>query len=85
MYRTAELQVTAETYRKVIQTSLLAAYREQVGERLRGVGMAAVATVSATVSPLLTDDEAASENPSTLPPNSIMADVKLRRVRVLGS
>ena len=42
-------------------------------------------TVSATVSPFDTDDEAASEKPMTLPPSSIMADVKLRRVRVLGS
>ena len=41
--------------------------------------------VSATVSPLLTDDEAASEKPITLPPSSIMAEVKLRRVRVEGS
>ena len=42
-------------------------------------------TVSSTVSPLLTDDELASENPSTLPPSSIIAAVKLKRVRVEGS
>lgn len=42
-------------------------------------------TVSATVSPLDTDDELASEKPMTLPPSSIMAEVKLRRVRVEGS
>ena len=42
-------------------------------------------TVSATVSPFDTDDELASEKPMTLPPSSIMAEVKLRRVRVEGS
>ena len=42
-------------------------------------------TVSWTVSPLLTEELRASEKPRTLPPNSIMAEVKLRRVRVLGS
>ena len=42
-------------------------------------------TVSATVSPFDTDDELASEKPMTLPPSSIMAEVKLRRVRVDGS
>ena len=42
-------------------------------------------TVSATVSPFDTDDDAASEKPMTLPPSSIMADVKLSRVRVEGS
>ena len=41
--------------------------------------------VSATVSPLLTELFMASEKPMTLPPSSIMADVKLRRVRVDGS
>lgn len=42
-------------------------------------------TVSATVSPFDTDDEAASEKPMTLPPSSSMAEVKLSRVRVEGS
>ena len=42
-------------------------------------------TVSATVSPFDTDDELASENPMTLPPSSIIAEVKLNRVRVDGS
>ena len=41
--------------------------------------------VSSTVSPLLTEEFRASENPSTLPPSSIIAAVKLRRVLVLGS
>ena len=42
-------------------------------------------TVSATVSPLLTELDLASEKPNTLPPSSIIAAVKLSRVRVLGS
>ena len=42
-------------------------------------------TVSATVSPLDTDDELASEKPITWPPSSSMAEVKLSRVRVDGS
>ena len=42
-------------------------------------------TVSCTVSPFDTDELLASAKPITLPPSSIIADVKLRRVRVLGS
>ena len=41
--------------------------------------------VSATLSPLAAEEESAEEKPMTLPPNSSMADSKLRRVRVLGS
>ncbi len=42
-------------------------------------------TVSATVSPLETDEELASEKPMTCPPSSSIAAVKLSRVRVEGS
>ena len=42
-------------------------------------------TVSCTVSPFDTEDDLASAKPKTLPPSSIIAAVKLRRVRVLGS
>ena len=41
--------------------------------------------VSATLSPFEAELLAALEKPSTLPPSRIMADSKLRRVRVLGS
>ena len=41
--------------------------------------------VSATLSPLEAEEEAASEKPSTLPPRFSMAASKLSRVRVLGS
>ena len=41
--------------------------------------------VSATLSPLAAELLPAEENPSTLPPRRIMADSKLKRVRVLGS
>ena len=41
--------------------------------------------VSATLSPLDAEEQEASEKPITLPPKRVMADSKLRRVRVLGS
>ncbi len=41
--------------------------------------------VSATLSPLAAEELSAEEKPKTLPPRRIMADSKLRRVRVLGS
>ncbi len=41
--------------------------------------------VSDTLSPLEAEEEAASEKPMTRPPSRVMADSKLRRVRVLGS
>ena len=47
--------------------------------------MTVTLTVSCTVSPFDTDDDLASAKPNTLPPSSIIAAVKLRRVRVLGS
>ena len=40
--------------------------------------------VSDTLSPLEAEEEAASEKPMTLPPRRVMADSKLKRVRVLG-
>jgi len=41
--------------------------------------------VSATLSPLAAEEEAASVTESTLPPSSYMAASKLSRVRVEGS
>ena len=41
--------------------------------------------MSETLSPLLAEELAASEKPSTFPPSSIIAASKERRVRVLGS
>ena len=50
------------------------------------VGVAGIMRmVSATLSPLAAELLPAEENPSTLPPRRIMADSKLKRVRVLGS
>ena len=42
-------------------------------------------TVSCTVSPLAAEEFWGLEKPRTWPPSSIIAAVKLRRVRVLGS
>ena len=44
-----------------------------------------ILTVSATVSPFDTDDEFASEKPSTFPPSDIIADVNESLVLVDGS
>ena len=41
--------------------------------------------VSDTLSPLEAEEDAASEKPIILPPSRVIADSKLRRVRVLGS
>ena len=41
--------------------------------------------VSDTLSPLEAEEDAASAKPMICPPSLIMADSKLKRVRVLGS
>ena len=45
MYRATKLQITAETDRQVIQTSLLTTDGQKVRKCLCGVGVAAVASV----------------------------------------
>ena len=45
MNGSAELQVTAETYCKVIEASLFTLYRKQIGKRLRRVIVSAVAGI----------------------------------------
>ena len=52
---------------------------------IRSAKQLTVLAVSCTDSPLAVEELAASEKPKTLPPSSIMAAVKLKRVRVLGS
>lgn len=45
MDRAAELQIAAEADREVVETPLFALDGQQVGQRLRGMGMAAVARI----------------------------------------